>query len=123
MITIGRIYDAPADPDATRVLVDRLWPRGVRKDGAPWDRWMKDVAPSHALRTWYHTHPDEVEEFRRRYRVELADEVHRKAVADLADLCRTRPVILLTATRDVERSQLPVLRDELMALGIPNRAT
>jgi uncharacterized protein YeaO (DUF488 family) len=113
-IVVGRIYD-PAPAGATRVLVDRLWPRGVRKEAAPFDLWLKDVAPSSELRTWYHAHPAQSATFAARYRAELAAQAAAVAALErLVQLARAGPVALLTAGRDVARSQAPVLRDVLV---------
>jgi uncharacterized protein YeaO (DUF488 family) len=113
-VYIGRLYDeAPAG--ALRVLVDRLWPRGVRKEGAPWDVWLKDVTPSDGLRRWYHAHPEGVEEFRRQYLAELDTGEGAAALGRLAELGRTRALALLTSRRDVATSHVPILRDALLA--------
>lgn len=109
-IEMARIYDPPGRQMGMRVLVDRLWPRGIRKDAAPWDRWLKDVAPSGELRSWYHTHAEEVDEFDRRYRRELQEPVREAALDELLRIAETEGLILLTATKDVTLSQLPVLR-------------
>lgn len=115
-VQIGRVYDHSAARGRTRVLVDRLWPRGIRKEAPPWDLWLKEAAPSAALRTWYHANPEAVEEFRRRYREELSDgEAQCQALERLRAMAQAGGVVLVTATRDVERSQVPVLRDALLA--------
>ncbi|CAB1128174.1 conserved protein of unknown function [Candidatus Hydrogenisulfobacillus filiaventi] len=114
-ITLGRVGDAPTPPGAVRVLVDRLWPRGISKASAPWDHWLKEVAPSDGLRRWYHAHPGEQAEFARRYREELQDPVHQAALARLRELGRSAPLMLLTFGRDIDHSQLPVLRAVLEA--------
>lgn len=104
-VRVKRIYD-PADPaDGRRVLVDRLWPRGVAKAAAQLDDWLRDVAPSSGLRTWYGHEPSRFEEFARRYRAEL------DGAGPLLDGLRatTGPLTLLTATRDVEHSGAAVL--------------
>ncbi|AEW97621.1 MULTISPECIES: DUF488 domain-containing protein [Streptomycetaceae] len=110
-VRVGRIYDDPQPGDGTRVLVDRVWPRGVAKDRAALDEWAKDAAPSTGLRKWYGHDSERYEEFRRRYRAELSDDAHREAVHHLRDLARHGPLTLLTATRDVDRSQAPVLAE------------
>jgi uncharacterized protein YeaO (DUF488 family) len=113
-VRVGRIGDAFA-PGTTRVLVDRLWPRGVRREGAPWDVWLPRVAPSAALRAWYHAHPEEFETFSRRYRDELEAPggEAQAALRQLAGLAREGPVALVTARREVDRSHAAVLRDVL----------
>jgi uncharacterized protein YeaO (DUF488 family) len=114
-VRVRRVYgdDDDAD-DAARVLVDRLWPRGVKRVDARLDEWLRDVAPSTELRRWYGHVPARFEEFARRYRAELARPPAAEAVEQLRSLARTRPVTLLTATRDVERSGATVLREHLL---------
>lgn len=104
-----RIYDKSSPSDGKRVLVDRVWPRGVRKEDARLDEWLRDVAPSTELRRWYGHDPDRFEDFSRRYVAELRDEPHRDAVEHLRRLAQDHDVTLLTATRDVEHSQAAVL--------------
>ena len=110
-VRLRRIYDEPAADDGLRVLVDRLWPRGMRKDDARIDLWPKDIAPSTELRRWYGHDPDKAREFSRRYREELRSEPAASALADLLAAARQRDVTLLTATKDVGLSQAAVLRD------------
>ncbi len=113
-VAMRRVYEEARREDGCRVLVDRVWPRGVSKEAAGLDEWCKDVAPSTALRKWYGHDPDKFEEFRRRYRAELADEDHAEAVGHLRDVARRRQVTLLTATRECDISAAAVLRDELL---------
>jgi uncharacterized protein YeaO (DUF488 family) len=108
-IRVRRVYDEPAPQDGARVLVDRVWPRGMRKDAARLDEWAKDVAPSAGLRTWYQHDPAKFEEFRRRYTAELAEPGPREALTRLCALAADRPVTLLTATRELDLSQAAVL--------------
>jgi uncharacterized protein YeaO (DUF488 family) len=109
-----RIYDdAGRDDPGYRVLVDRLWPRGVRKDGAHLDEWNKDVAPSTELRKWYGHDVDRFAEYARRDRDELSHPPGAEAVDALARRARRSRVILLTATKDVEHSGARVLLDVL----------
>jgi uncharacterized protein YeaO (DUF488 family) len=112
-VRIRRIYDASTSEDGTRVLVDRIWPRGVSKQAAHLDGWIKDAAPSTALRTWYGHDPDKFSQFRERYRAELAEPASKAAVAQLRQLAAGRPLTLLTATRDIEHSHAAVLADIL----------
>lgn len=91
------------------MLVDRVWPRGLRKDAAQLDEWAKDVAPSSGLRTWYGHDPAKFAEFRRRYTAELAGDAPHAALARLRALAVTGPVTLLTATRNIGHSQAAVL--------------
>ncbi len=99
-----------AAPDGFyRVLVDRLWPRGVRRAEAPFDEWIKDVAPSSELRRWYGHDPARYETFATRYRAELQTRRNDPPMQHLLALLRARPVVLLTATRILELSQVPIL--------------
>ena len=110
---IRRAYDPPPRGRSYQVLVDRLWPRGVRKDEAALDEWAKDVAPSDGLRRWYGHEPEKFAEFAGRYRAELEESPGREVVARLRAEATSRPVTLVTATRDVEHSGAAVLRDVL----------
>ncbi|GHB13682.1 hypothetical protein GCM10010512_51350 [Streptomyces thermoviolaceus subsp. thermoviolaceus] len=112
-ITYRRIYEGVSPQDGTRLLVDRLWPRGVSKEDAHVDEWLRDVAPSTELRRWYGHDPERFTEFRRRYRAELDDPEHRQAVARVRDLAARGKVTLLTATKDVDRSGAAVLAEWL----------
>jgi uncharacterized protein YeaO (DUF488 family) len=112
-IRVARVYDAPSPADGARVLVDRLWPRGLRKDAAQLTEWAKDAAPSTELRRWYGHDPGKFTEFRRRYLDELSGHVQRAELGKLRALAATRPVTLLTATRDVDISQAAVLAQVL----------
>jgi uncharacterized protein YeaO (DUF488 family) len=108
-IRVRRVYDAPSPADGARVLVDRIWPRGLRKDAAHLTEWAKDAAPSTELRKWYGHDPEKFTEFRRRYLDELSGRLQRAELAKLRALAATRPVTLLTATRAVDISQAAVL--------------
>ena len=110
-VRVRRIYEEPTDEDGARVLVDRVWPRGVSKEWARLDEWMKDVAPSTELRKWYGHAVERYDEFRRRYRDELAS--NEAALQALRTLASSRRVTLLTATKDVEHSQAAVLAELL----------
>ncbi|MDV3126770.1 DUF488 domain-containing protein [Mycobacterium sp. 21AC1] len=109
-VEVRRIYDAPMPDDGTRVLVDRLWPRGVSKARAQLDDWCKDIAPSTGLRDWYHHDPTLFGEFTRRYTDELRAPVPAAALARLKELATQRPLTLLTATKDPGISEAAVLR-------------
>lgn len=103
------------------VLVDRIWPRGQRRDRAPWDEWLKDVAPSTELRRWYDHDPVRHEEFVRRYRAELADGATRAAALEQLREWHVRgPLTLMTATRDLSLSQAQVLADLLTGPRSPS---
>jgi uncharacterized protein YeaO (DUF488 family) len=110
---IQRIYDLARRGGEYRVLVDRLWPRGVRKDDAGLDEWAKELAPTTELRRWYGHDPAKFNEFDRRYRQELRTAPASGGVARLRAVARERTVILVTATRDVDHSGARVLRDVL----------
>lgn len=108
-----RVYDDPSPDDGLRVLVDRIWPRGLSKDRAHVDEWMKAVAPSTQLRTWYAHDADRFDEFVRRYTAELTAPEQAEAFERLKSLAKTAPVTLLTATKDLSLSQAAVLADLL----------
>lgn len=119
-VRVRRVYDAPMADDGTRVLVDRLWPRGVSKDRAQLDEWCKQIAPSTELRTWYHHDPALFDEFTRRYIDELNDPERAAAVAHLRELAEQQTLTLLTATKDVDISEAAVLVD-LLTRRAPGR--
>ena len=110
-VRVRRVYDRPEPADGCRVLVDRLWPRGVAKTAV--DEWAKVVAPSTELREWYHHEVDKFPAFRERYLAELRAPERSDGLEHLQDLARSGPVTLLTATRDVEHSQAAVLAEWL----------
>jgi uncharacterized protein YeaO (DUF488 family) len=112
-IRLKRAYEPPAATDGTRVLVDRLWPRGMTKAEAAIDRWARDIAPSTALRRWFAHDVDRWEEFRRRYTTEL--EQHPELLDDLLRLARKGPLTLVFGARDEEHNDAVVLRDVLGA--------
>lgn len=111
-VGIARVYDDPA-PGTDRVLVDRLWPRGIAKLRAPFGTWLKDVAPSPELRKWYGHVPERFPEFSRRYRGELARAPGDGALRTLRERARSGNLVLVTATKDLEHSGAAVLRDVL----------
>lgn len=111
---IKRVHDDPSPQDGERVLVDRLWPRGVSKERAALDEWAKDAAPSNELRKWFHEAPDERrEEFADRYADELDGPDQSKKLDELRARAAKHTVTLLTATKDVEHSHVPVLLKQL----------
>jgi uncharacterized protein YeaO (DUF488 family) len=112
-IDLKRAYEAPSDRDGLRILVERLWPRGLTKAAAAIDHWTKDVAPSAKLRAWYGHRPERWPEFRRRYRAELAG--NRAAVDRLRTLCAGQRVTFVFAARDLERNSAVVLKDFLLS--------
>ncbi|MET0473599.1 MAG: DUF488 family protein [Mycobacterium sp.] len=108
-VQVRRIYDPPMPDDGVRVLVDRLWPRGVSKARAQLDDWCKQIAPSTELRTWYHHDAELFDEFSRRYTDELRDPEPAAALAHLKELAAKRPLTLLTATKNPDLSEAAVL--------------
>lgn len=113
-VRVKRIYSPAAPDDGLRVLVDRLWPRGVSRERAALDHWLRDVAPSTGLRRWYGHQPDRAEEFRVRYLTELSSGDAADALLVLRGLSEgVSPVTLLTATAEIQRSHATVLRDVL----------
>jgi len=108
-VRVARVYDPPDPDDGVRVLVDRLWPRGLKKADAALDHWCKDVAPSNDLRTWYRHDPALFEEFATRYRAELDGTPQAAALAALRRLREQGPLTLLTATKDPTLSDAQVL--------------
>ncbi|HEX6543080.1 MAG TPA: DUF488 domain-containing protein [Ktedonobacterales bacterium] len=117
LVAQKRVYDTPDPGDGMRVLVDRLWPRGLSKERAHVDVWLKDVAPSRELRAWFGHDPVKFEEFRRRYEAELATEPARSALAELRELARKQHVTLVFAAHDTEHCNAVVLR-ELLAQSV-----
>jgi uncharacterized protein YeaO (DUF488 family) len=115
MIRTKRVYEAPSPGDGYRVLVDRLWPRGLTREAAAIDAWLKDVAPSNELRRWFGRDEAKWEEFSQRYRVELAAPELAPALADLRAKARSGTVTLLYAKRNESENNAAVLRDVLMS--------
>lgn len=112
-VTIKRVYEEPSPQDGERVLVDRLWPRGVAKADAHIALWLKDIAPSAELRAWFGHDPAKYEEFRRRYLAELDQEPGKSALAQLRERRDHGMVTLVFAARDSEHCNASVLRDLL----------
>jgi uncharacterized protein YeaO (DUF488 family) len=110
-VRVRRVYDSPEPADGRRVLVDRLWPRGVARSAV--DEWAKAVAPSTELREWYSHETEKFPAFRERYLAELRAPERSEGLAHLRDLAGSGPLTLLTATRDVEHSQAAVLAEWL----------
>jgi uncharacterized protein YeaO (DUF488 family) len=111
-IALKRAYDPPIEADGVRVLVDRLWPRGLTKKSAAIDQWPKDVTPSTELRKWFHHDPDRWDEFRRRYLAELKDK--GSEIEALRKLAQAGPITLIYAARDTPHLHATVLRDVLL---------
>lgn len=120
-VALKRVYDEPAASDGKRVLVERLWPRGLSKERVHIDLWLKEVAPSPKLRTWFGHDPEKFVEFRRRYEAELASGAGRLALSTLQELSRQRPITLVFAAHDVQHNNAVVLRDLLSRDDLSNR--
>ena len=112
-VKVGRAYDPRARGDGLRVLVDRIWPRGLSKQRADLDEWCKQVAPSTELRNWYGHDPARFDEFSRRYRAELQEPGRAEALQHLRALAKRRNLTLLTATKHSEISEAAVLANLL----------
>ncbi|MDQ2904102.1 MAG: DUF488 domain-containing protein [Chloroflexota bacterium] len=112
-VTMKRAYDEPEAGDGTRVLVDRLWPRGLSKERARIALWLKDIAPSNDLRTWFAHDPEKFAEFRQRYQAELRSDEGQQALQQLRDLAKQGPLTLIFAARDAQHSNAAVLLDVL----------
>jgi uncharacterized protein YeaO (DUF488 family) len=108
-VRVRRVYEDATEEDGTRVLVDRVWPRGLSRDKARLDEWAKDVAPSTDLRRWYGHDPDRFAEFEKRYRAELRTGEAGDALGRLRELAGAGRLTLLTATKDADLSQAAVL--------------
>jgi uncharacterized protein YeaO (DUF488 family) len=111
MIKVKRIYEKAEDTDGFRVLVDRLWPRGVKKEEAKLDLWLKDIAPSDELRKWFGHDPTKWEEFKKRYKTELSPK--RKLLDNLVEDAQGKDITLLYASRETEHNNVIVLKDVL----------
>ena len=112
-IQLKRVYEAPAASDGTRILVDRLWPRGIAKVKVKVDLWLKDIAPSAALRKRFHGHPEDWDEFRKAYAAELKGDEAQAAVKELRGHLRQGAVTLLYAARDEEHNNAVALKQWL----------
>jgi uncharacterized protein YeaO (DUF488 family) len=114
-VKMKRAYERPSAEDGTRVLVDRLWPRGVKKSDAAIDHWVKELAPSTELRKWFGHDPARWKEFRERYAAELPQ--HRDELVRLAELARQGPITLVYSAHDEIHNDAVVLRDTLLGRG------
>jgi uncharacterized protein YeaO (DUF488 family) len=123
-IVIKRVYEPASPADGVRVLVDRLWPRGLTKQAAALDAWLKDIAPSDELRKWYHAHPEQWSKFRERYLKELSSEAAGAALQQLYTMRDAHAhLTLLFASRDQERNNALVLKQLLEGHRKPPRGT
>jgi uncharacterized protein YeaO (DUF488 family) len=116
MIRIKRAYEAPAKSDGVRILVDRLWPRGVRKESLDIAFWMKELAPSDALRKWFGHDPGKWDEFRKRYLKELKRPEAVSLLREIAETARKGTVTLVYSAKDEQHNQAVVLKDALESL-------
>ena len=112
-IRVKRIYELPEPADGYRLLVDRLWPRGVSRKSASLDAWMREIAPSSELRAWFGHDVSRWQEFKRRYAVEL--DARQDLVAEILSLARDRPITLLYSARDTDHNQAVALAEYLAA--------
>jgi uncharacterized protein YeaO (DUF488 family) len=110
-VRLRRAYEPPEDGDGYRVLVDRIWPRGAKREALNLDAWEKDLAPSDELRRWYAHQVERWPEFRRRYREELSTDEARSELESLARHAKSDVLTLVFGARDAEHSQAAVLRD------------
>lgn len=119
-ITLKRAYDPPSSSDGARVLVDRLWPRGVSKDEAHIDRWFKELAPSNELRKWFHQRPSMWTAFRQRYLTELHDPASAAALEELSELAaKKRKVTLVFSSKNEEHNNAVILKELLEGMKKP----
>lgn len=114
MIRIKRVYDPPGSQDGYRILIDRLWPRGLSKDKAQIDEWRKELAPSDRLRKWFNHEPEKWDEFRRRYHEELRPKITE--VKELTQKQRPKTITLLYGARDEEHNNAVALKELLERL-------
>jgi uncharacterized protein YeaO (DUF488 family) len=123
-VALKRVYEPPQPADGVRVLVDRLWPRGLTKERATVHSWLRDLAPSDELRKWFHAQPDQWETFRKRYLKELA---HPDAETELRELYllahKKKQLTLLFASKNEERNNATVLKDLLEGMRKPPTGT
>ena len=123
-VNLKRVYEEPARSDGTRVLVDRLWPRGLSKARAAVDKWLRDLAPSDELRKWFHARPDAWTMFRKRYLKELARPESAEALGELYRLAHQRKnLTLLFASRNEDHNNATVLKDLLEGMRKPPTGT
>jgi uncharacterized protein YeaO (DUF488 family) len=123
-IAVKRVYAQPERSDGMRILVDRLWPRGLSKDRAAVERWLRDLAPSDGLRKWFHARPEAWRVFRKRYLKELALQEAGHALDELYDLAsRRKKLTLLFASRNEEYNNAVVLKDLLEGMRKPPTGT
>ena len=110
-INIKRVYDDKSDDDGYRVFIDRLWPRGVKKEDAHFEEWLKDLAPTTELRKWFDHDPERFDEFRKRYKKELQD--HKEELEKLRNKANSEKITLLYAAKDEEMNNAVVMKEVL----------
>ena len=123
-IAIKRVYDEPARSDGLRLLVDRLWPRGLTKERAAIDEWFRDLAPSDELRHWYHARPQHWEDFRKKYLKELSQPAAEESLSRLYQLAHGKKrITLLFASKNEDRNNATVLQELLSGMRKPPTGT
>jgi len=123
-VAIKRVYDSASRGDGSRVLVDRLWPRGLTKERAAIDEWLRDLAPSDELRHWYHANPDQWQAFRKKYLKELSQLDRQPGLGRLYELSRKKkPLTLLFASKNETQNNALVLKELLDGMRKPPRGT
>jgi uncharacterized protein YeaO (DUF488 family) len=123
-VALKRAYEKPSAADGARILVDRLWPRGIKKESARLDAWLKDLAPSDGLRKWFHARPSMRAQFRKRYLEELHEPQASAALEQLYDVARSRKkVTLVFASKNEEFNNAVVLKELLEGMRKPPHTT
>src|SRR5690242_14060798 len=122
-VSLKRVYDKPSRTDGTRILVDRLWPRGLTKKSAAVDEWLRDVAPSNDLRKWFHSHVEAWPEFRKRYLKELAGPEASEALQRLYSAMAKGKVTLVFASKNAEQNNATILKELLEGARKPPTGT
>lgn len=123
-VLLKRVYDEPAVSDGIRLLVDRLWPRGLSKQEARIDVWLRDLAPSNELRKWFHANAEQWQEFRRRYLTELKTPAAATAIEKLYELLKQEQIVsLLFASKKTEQNNATVLKEFVEGMKKPPKGT
>ena len=123
-VLLKRVYDPPEESDGLRLLVDRLWPRGLKKEDAKIDEWLRDLAPSSKLRKWFHAHPDQWTDFRRKYLQELRGGDAAEALTRLRELLLTHDrVTFLFASKNTNQNNAVVLKEVMEGARKPSHST
>jgi uncharacterized protein YeaO (DUF488 family) len=123
-VMLKRVYDKPSKNDGVRILVDRLWPRGLTKEAAQVELWLKEIAPSDELRKWFHERPTQWRAFRQRYLDELASPEALPSLEQIHELVsKSKAVTLLFSSRNVEHNNAVVLKELLDGMKKPPRST